>query len=75
MVYLQPKMQKSVVWRMLPGTTGYSNSSPMKDLDTEIWIGMKANETWSGNLQYDVTVSQQCDGILQHSQVTTDLNT
>jgi len=36
MVYLPPKMQKFVVGRVLPRTTGYSNSSPMKDLDTEI---------------------------------------
>jgi len=75
MVYLQPKMQIPVVWRVLPGTIGHSNSSPMKDLDTEIWIGMEANETWSGNLQYDVTVSQQCDVILQNSQVARDLHT
>jgi len=43
----------------------------MKDLDTEIWIGMEENETESDNLQYDVTVSQHCDGILQNSQVAT----
>jgi len=47
----------------------------MKDLDTEICIGMEANETGSGNLQYYVTISQYCDGILQNSQVATDLNT
>ena len=46
----------------------------MTDLDTEIWIGLEANETDSVNLQYEGTVSQHCAGIWQNSQVATDLN-
>jgi len=34
---------------------------------------MEANETGSGNFQYDVTVSQNCDRILQNSQVVTSI--